>query len=77
MAIVGLVACQAASPTLAPSSTPMPTSTSAAAVPTATPAGEATADAAPQWQIPRVQETDWGEGTPGAGLVVVEYSDFQ
>jgi hypothetical protein len=89
VAIVGLVAaCQAASPTPAPSSTPVPTSTSVAAVPTATPAGEdpkqeptATAEAGavaePQWQIPRVQETDWAEGTPGAGLVVVEYSDFQ
>jgi hypothetical protein len=81
-AIVGLVACQAAPPTLAPTSTPMP------AVPTATPAredpkeeptatAEAGAAAEPQWQIPRVRETDWGEGTPGTGLVVVEYSDFQ
>jgi hypothetical protein len=89
VALCGLVACQAAAtPTSAPSPTPVPTATPVPAVPTATPAGEdpkqeptamaeGAADAEPQWQIPRVRETDWGEGNPDAGLVVVEYSDFQ
>ena len=31
----------------------------------------------PQWQIPRIGETDWGKGNPDAKLVIVEYSDFQ
>jgi hypothetical protein len=72
-----------------PTSTPVPaapvatpvgeTSKEEKPIPTATTAAEAEAiaDAEPPWQIPRVSETDWAEGTPGAGLVVVEYSDFQ
>jgi hypothetical protein len=47
--------------------------------PTATATPESAADAPdePPWQIPIVAETDWTKGTAGAGLVVVEYSDFQ
>ena len=71
----------------------MPTSTPVPAVPTATPVVEATkeekpkptattesaaeAEAEPPWQIPQVGDGEWTKGTAGAGLVVVEYSDFQ
>jgi hypothetical protein len=70
----------------APSATPVaktpeeektrPTATSATE---ATPTTEASTgeEAEPPWQIPRVGEEDWTKGTAGAGLVVVEYSDFQ
>lgn len=83
----------AVSPTVAPTSTlertstSVPTSTPVPAAPTATsvPAGTKdketdtteAADAEPPWQIPRVSESDWTKGAAGAGLVVVEYSDFQ
>jgi hypothetical protein len=30
-----------------------------------------------EWQIPRIGEKEWGKGNPQAGLVLVEYSDFQ
>lgn len=93
LAICGLVACRAAAtPTLAPSPTPAPTSTPVLEAPTATQVSEAPkeeeqrptataaaepADATPPWRIPQVGEKDWTKGMPGAGLVVVEYSDFQ
>ena len=83
----------AATPTLAPSPTPVPTSTRVLAMPTATPVGEATKEVKPEptattesatdaeteasWQIPQVGDGEWTKGTAGAGLVVVEYSDFQ
>jgi hypothetical protein len=75
--------------TSVPTATPVPavpTSTPVGEVvkeekekPTPTAAAEPAADAPtePPWQIPRVSETDWTKGTDGAGLVVVEYSDFQ
>jgi hypothetical protein len=65
-------------------STPAPALATATPVPTKDkePAPTATTEAAaddtePPWRIPRVGESDWTEGTSGAGLVVVEYSDFQ
>ena len=29
------------------------------------------------WQIPEIQSDDWVKGGDGAGLVIVEYGDFQ
>lgn len=29
------------------------------------------------WQIPTIGSGDWGKGNPDAGVVLVEYSDFQ
>jgi len=97
LAVCGLVACQAAaSPTLAPTETPVSTSTSIPVVPTATLTvaktpekeepkptattameADAAVDAEPPWQIPTVREEDWAKGGADAGLVVVEYSDYQ
>lgn len=31
----------------------------------------------PPWQIPEVRESDWTKGADDAGLVIVEYSDYQ
>ena len=45
--------------------------------PTATSETASAAQTEPPWQIRRVDETDWTQGADGAGLVVVEYSDFQ
>ena len=73
--------------TSVPTSTPVPaapTATQVSAVtkeekpkPTATTESVAEADTEPPWQIPQVGESEWTKGTTGAGLVVVEYSDFQ
>ena len=72
--------------TALPTSTPAPTAgvtatARGAAAPTATPSGAKLAKAEPTptavWQIPGLTEMDWGEGSPDARLVVVEYSDFQ
>ena len=72
--------------TAAPRSTPVPTATPVSETgkdekdkPTATATTETAVDAPaePPWQIPAVSETDWSKGTAGAGLVIVEYSDFQ
>jgi len=74
--------------TAVPTATPVPavpTATSASEIgqeekePTPTAGAEAAADAPiePPWQIPTVSEKDWTKGTAGAGLVIVEYSDFQ
>jgi hypothetical protein len=47
--------------------------------PTVTPATVSKAEArpTPSWQIPEVRESDWTEGSEEAGLVIVEYADFQ
>jgi hypothetical protein len=62
----------------------LPTATSVSEVnkeeepkPTATQETAPAAQTEPPWQIPRVQESDWTHGADDAGLVVVEYSDFQ
>jgi hypothetical protein len=60
-----------------PTATPAATATSVPAAPTATTEAVAEAETEPPWQIPVVSETDWTKGAEGAGLVVVEYSDFQ
>ncbi len=69
-------------PTAAPTNTSPPTSP-----PTATPAQvEPTPTTAqdnppptptPPWQIPGVQDNDWTKGGENAGLIIVEYADFQ
>jgi cell division septation protein DedD len=47
--------------------------------PTATPATVSKAEArpTPAWQIPEVRESEWTKGSEDAGLVIVEYSDYQ
>ena len=47
--------------------------------PTATPAAasEPGAEQMPPWQIPELRESDWAKGAEDAGLVLVEYSDYQ
>jgi hypothetical protein len=68
--------------------TPVPSTPTPAPTVTATPEPQATKPAQdsgskPQptptveWQIPKIGEKDWGKGNPQAGLVLVEYSDFQ
>jgi hypothetical protein len=57
-----------------------PVATTAPNTPTATaaPAGQrASPTPIPPWQIPTVHSGDWAKGNPEAGLVIVEYSDFQ
>ncbi|UCC62494.1 MAG: hypothetical protein JSV36_17285 [Anaerolineae bacterium] len=77
-------------PTLVPTatpvvatSTPLPTDTTspdlqATPSPTAE-SGETRLSPTPTvaWQIPEVQSDDWVKGGDGAGLVIVEYGDFQ
>jgi hypothetical protein len=93
LAICGLVACRsAATPTLEPAATATmpkaqatatevePTATTAQeSAPTTTPATVAKAEArpTPAWQIPEIREGDWTKGSEDAGLVIVEYSDYQ
>jgi hypothetical protein len=91
LAVCGLVACKATeAPTLEPEATvaqPTATRIEVAAtatqaqknVPTATSAtaSKPKAVATPPWQIPTLQESDWTKGAEDAGLVLVEYSDFQ
>jgi hypothetical protein len=91
LVICGLVACRStATPTLEPAATATQakveaTATQAKAEPTATPAptttpaaaSEPAAVATPPWQIPGIEEGDWTKGAEDAGLVIVEYSDFQ
>ena len=91
LAICGLVACQSAdAPTLEPEATaPQPTATATQAAATATvaqksaptatpsPASEPGAESTPPWQIPELRESDWAKGAEDAGLVLVEYSDYQ
>lgn len=76
-----------------PTATPEPTTAeqpTAAPDPTATPRAVPTPTAAQQtegskpaptptrpWQIPQIREEDWVKGGAEAGLVIVEYSDFQ
>jgi hypothetical protein len=75
--LVGLVACQS-TPAAGPGE---PSPTAAAATATPEPAATPTAGPAPtptvEWQIPQIREEDWVEGSADAGLVIVEYSDFQ
>ncbi|MFZ5916817.1 MAG: hypothetical protein ACOYZ7_07795 [Chloroflexota bacterium] len=85
----GLVACQTPAPGATPTSPP-PTATSppatATARPTITPAPTATTGPVASkptptptqpWQIPEIQPDDWASGSADAGMVLVEYSDFQ
>jgi hypothetical protein len=60
-------------PTRKPSATPeaTPTSTREAEKRSTVPTPTRT------WQIPEVQERDWVKGGADAGMVLVEYSDFQ
>jgi hypothetical protein len=89
LAICGLVACRsAATPTLEPVATATqakvePTATQAQATATSAPtatlaaASKSAATPTPPWQIPGIKESDWTKGADDAGLVIVEYSDFQ
>lgn len=52
-----------------PEDTPAQTTKAASDRPVPTPA--------PPWQIPEVQPDDWATGGADAGMVLVEYSDFQ
>jgi len=66
--------------TPAPSPTAEPTSEPPAAeeaTPTREPVAEAEATPTRPWQIPGVTDEDHGKGNPDAGMVLVEYSDFQ
>jgi len=60
-----------------------PTATQAQATATSAPtatlaaASKPAATPTPPWQIPGIQESDWTRGAGDAGLVIVEYSDFQ
>ncbi len=70
--LAGLVACGS----LTPEATPTPPEPSATPKPTFTPAAaESTPDTS--WQIPEIQPGDWVRGGADAGLILVEYSDFQ
>jgi hypothetical protein len=84
LALCALVACKATeAPTLEPAATatvPKATATLAQkSVPTATlaAASKPGATPTPPWQIPELQESDWVKGGVNAGLVLVEYSDYQ
>lgn len=61
--------------------TPVPTATAAPEPQATKPAQEPGSKPQPtptsEWQIPRIGEKEWGKGNPQAGLVLVEYSDFQ
>jgi hypothetical protein len=88
----GLIACQSQTPgatpaqptplpTLAATATPVPTATTPAVAedtPSPVPKG-AGPSAIPTvaWQIPEIQTDDWIKGGADAGLVIVEYGDFQ
>ncbi len=61
------------SPTAEPTSGPPP----AEATPTRKPVTEPEATPTYSWQIPGLMDGDHGKGNPDAGLVLVEYSDFQ
>lgn len=65
-------------PTSAPSeATPAPAEPTAAPAATPVPGATSAPQPTPPWQIPGVQEDDWVSGPEGAGLTIVEYSDFQ
>jgi hypothetical protein len=65
-------------PTKPPATEPPPTATPRTAS-TPTPGGSSgsSAEATPAWKIPEIREEDWVKGDVDAGLVLVEYSDFQ
>ena len=66
--------------TAEPTATPAPntpTATVAAAGPSEKTAPKASPTPVRPWQIPTLHSGDWGKGNPDAGLVLVEYSDFQ
>jgi hypothetical protein len=78
--VVGLVACQSPTPqatptqpeptaTATPEDTPAPTKEPASGQPVPTPTIS--------WQIPEIRPDEWTRGGADAGLVLVEYSDFQ
>jgi hypothetical protein len=84
--VAGSVACQSPTPEATPTR-PQPTATAAAAptsppedtpTPTKEPAaGRPVPTPTTPWQIPEVQPDDWVKGGADAGLILVEYSDFQ
>jgi cyclophilin family peptidyl-prolyl cis-trans isomerase/protein-disulfide isomerase len=67
--------------TLTPTPTLLPTATSQPSTPTPQPTAETNEETDPtletEWQIPRIQADDWVTGGQDAGMVLVEYSDFQ
>ena len=62
------------SPTAEPTSGPPP---STEATPTRKPVAEVEATPTRPWQIPSLVDGEHGKGNPDAGVVLVEYSDFQ
>jgi hypothetical protein len=93
LVVCGLVACRPTdAPTLEPEATaPQPKATATEpkvqatatlakkSAPTATlsTASKPGATPTPSWQIPGVGDNDWTKGSDDAGLVIVEYSDYQ
>jgi len=78
--LVGLVACGTSQPEATPTGTkPAATQTATSAPPPTDSAsgGSSSPTPTPTWQVPLVQEDDWTIGSEDAGLVIVEYSDFQ
>ncbi len=73
--------------TAVPTSTPVPSTATTVPTPTPaepaekTPTREPVTEAEPTptrpWQIPGLRDGEHGKGNPDAGLVLVEYSDFQ
>ena len=70
-------------PTTAPTTRPTATSAPAKDDPTPTPGTTTTAteNASPTptrpWQIPEERKDDWTKGGENAGLIIVEYGDYQ
>ena len=75
------VVVQATATSVPSTPTPVPEATATPEPPATRPAQESGSKPQPtptlQWQIPEIGENDWGKGNPQAGLVFVEYSDFQ
>jgi cytoskeletal protein RodZ len=70
-------------PTAAPTTRPTATSAPAKDDPTPTPGSATTATENPSptptrpWQIPEERKDDWTKGGESAGLIIVEYGDYQ
>ena len=80
LATVVVTATPEPTATPVPEVTPSPTLSPAGEEPSPTPAeigDKPSPTPTIPWQIPEVRPDDWVKGGDGAGLVLVEYSDFQ